>query len=132
LSVYLDTSALYALLDRDDKNHAAAAETWKSLSARNEDLVTTNYVLLETFALLQNRLGLPAVRVMHQNFSPLLRILWIGEEMHGVAVAALVTAGKRKLSLVDCVSFEAMRSAGVTEAFAFDRHFAEQGFEVVS
>ncbi len=131
MSVYLDTSALYALLDRDDKNHAAAAETWKSLSARNEDLVTSNYVLLEAFALLQNRLGLTAVRILQQNFSPLLRILWIGEETHGLAVASLLTARRRKLSLVDCVSFEAMRRSGVAGAFTFDRHFAEQGFEVV-
>ncbi|MGH9367032.1 MAG: type II toxin-antitoxin system VapC family toxin [Thermoanaerobaculia bacterium] len=129
--MFLDTSALYALLDRDDKNHAAAAKTWKSLSARDEDLVTTNYVLLEAFALVQNRLGLAAVRVLQQSFSTLLRILWIGEETHSPAVAALLTAGKRKLSLVDCVSFEAMRSSGVIEAFTFDRHFAEQGFEVL-
>lgn len=55
----------------------------------------------------------------------------MGEENHGVAVTALLTAGKRQLSLVDCSSFEAMRRLGITSAFAFDRHFAEQGFEQV-
>lgn len=127
----MDTSALFALFDADDRQHGRAARTWRSLSDQDEDLVTTNYVLVETFALFQNRLGLGAVKTLQQSFVPLLRILWMGEENHGAAVTALLTAGKRQLSLVDCSSFEAMRRLGITSAFAFDRHFAEQGFEQV-
>ncbi len=127
----MDTSALFALFDADDRQHGRAARTWRSLSDQDEDLVTTNYVLVETFALFQNRLGLGAVKALQQSFVPLLRILWMGEENHGAAVTALLTAGKRQLSLVDCSSFEAMRRLGITSAFAFDRHFAEQGFEQV-
>jgi predicted nucleic acid-binding protein len=131
LSVLLDTSALFAVFDDDDQKHGRAAKTWRSLSDREEDLVTTNYVLVEMFALFQNRLGLEAVRALQQNFVPLLRILWIGEENHEAAVTALLTAGRKKLSLVDCVSFEVMRRSGLTRAFAFDRHFAEQGFQQI-
>jgi predicted nucleic acid-binding protein len=29
------------------------------------------------------------------------------------------------------VSFEVMRRSGLTQAFAFDRHFAEQGFQQI-
>jgi predicted nucleic acid-binding protein len=47
---------------------------------------------------------------------------------HQAGLAALLTAGSRPLSLVDCVSFETMRTIGLHVAFAFDRHFAEQGF----
>jgi predicted nucleic acid-binding protein len=36
------------------------------------------------------------------------------------------------LSLVDCASFESMRQAGLRQAFAFDVHFEERGFEVLS
>ncbi|MDP2857839.1 MAG: VapC toxin family PIN domain ribonuclease, partial [Bacillota bacterium] len=43
--------------------------------------------------------------------------------------AALLTAGRRNLSLVDCVSFDVMRRLGMEKAFAFDAHFAEQGFQ---
>jgi predicted nucleic acid-binding protein len=131
LSTFVDTSALFALLDGDDENHERAARTWQSLSDRDEDLLTTNYVLVETFALFQNRLGLEAVRNLQEIFVPLFRVFWITEDVHAVAAAILLTAGKRRLSLVDCASFEAMRRSGVTRAFAFDRHFAEQGFERV-
>jgi len=131
LSTFVDTSALFALLDGDDENHERAARTWQTLSDRDEDLLTTNYVLVETFALFQNRLGLEAVRNLQEIFVPLIGVFWITEDVHAVATAILLTAGKRRLSLVDCASFEAMRRSGVTRAFAFDRHFAEQGFERV-
>jgi predicted nucleic acid-binding protein len=45
------------------------------------------------------------------------------------ALVSLLAAGRKKLSLVDCVSFGIMREAGIRKAFAFDRHFTEQGFE---
>lgn len=48
------------------------------------------------------------------------------------AVGAMLTASRRRLSLVDCTSFEAMRHKKITKAFAFDQHFVEQGFEIVS
>lgn len=40
-------------------------------------------------------------------------------------------ATKRPLSLVDAVSFVAMRQANVSEAFAFDPHLAQEGFALV-
>lgn len=45
-------------------------------------------------------------------------------------VAAVLTAGRKRLSLVDCVSFTVMRELGVRRALTLDGHFAEQGFEV--
>jgi predicted nucleic acid-binding protein len=59
---------------------------------------------------------------------PLLQIVWVDAELHARGTAALLAAGRRRLSLVDCVSFEVMRSAGIDTAFAIDRHFVEQGF----
>ena len=82
-----------------------------------------------TFALVQSRLGLDAVRSLQQDVVPALRVLWVDAELHAAAATALLTAARRRLSLVDCVSFEAMRREGVRRAFAFDRHFAELGFE---
>jgi predicted nucleic acid-binding protein len=35
------------------------------------------------------------------------------------------------LSLVDCASFEVMRLHGIRKAFAFDKHFREQGYELI-
>jgi predicted nucleic acid-binding protein len=35
------------------------------------------------------------------------------------------------MSLVDCASFEVMRSRSIGAAFAFDAHFEENGFRLV-
>ncbi|MGE3842819.1 MAG: hypothetical protein AB7I50_14680 [Vicinamibacterales bacterium] len=40
--------------------------------------------------------------------------------------------GKSHLSLVDAVSFVAMLRAGLSHAFAFDRHFEHEGFSIVA
>ena len=126
---FVDTSALYALLDRDDENHQAAGSTWRTLLEENALLVTSNYTLVETFALVQHRLGVDAVRALQESVVPLLTTEWITKAQHESALAALLAAGRRKLSLVDCVNFGVMREGGLRKAFAFDPHFVEQGFE---
>jgi uncharacterized protein len=126
--VFVDTSALYAVLDRDDENHARAAKIWERLLTSTTPLFTHNYVLVETAALAQHRLGLLALRAFHDSMVPVLRVEWIREPQHQTAVEMTITTGRRKLSLVDCVSFAIMREHGVSEAFCFDSHFAEQGF----
>jgi predicted nucleic acid-binding protein len=131
VTTFVDTSALLAVLDASDGNHPRARSAWEDLLARDEPMVSTNYILVETFALAQHRLGLPAVRALQEDVIPLLRIVWIDGESHARSVAALLTAGRRQLSLVDCASFETMRQLGLSAAFAFDRHFAELGFACV-
>lgn len=129
MTVFTDTSGIYALLDASDMNHAAAAQTWAVLLRNDFGLITTNYVVLETIALLQNRLGIQAVRVFQESILPLLRVEWILEQTHAAGFEALLAAGRRKLGLVDCVSFQVMRMNGVRSAFSYDVHFEEQGFE---
>lgn len=129
MTVFVDTSALYAVLDRDDSNHRAAREAWERLLRDAAVLLTSNYVLVETSALVQHRLGVAALRAFHQDVAPVLRLEWITESQHRAAVEAVLAAGRKRLSLVDCVSFQLMREHGVRTAFCFDKHFGEQGFE---
>jgi predicted nucleic acid-binding protein len=62
---------------------------------------------------------------------PLANIEWVNAETHKSGLSALLAATRRKLSLVDCVSFEIMRTLGIKTVFAFDPHFAEQGFQCI-
>jgi len=128
MSVYVDTSALYAVLDADDNNHTAARENWIKLLERGEQLVCSNYVLVECFALVQHRLGLAAVQALQEDVVPVLSVAWVDESLHTAGISALLTARRARLSLVDCTSFELMRRLGLRTAFTFDRHFHEQGF----
>lgn len=129
MTIFVDTSALYAGLNQNDPNYHVARARWASLLEGDEVLVTSNYVLLETSALVGRRMGLPALRELQTNFVPALGVTWVDAALHQQAVAALLTAGRRDLSLVDCVSFEIMRRLGLQTAFAFDTHFTQQGFD---
>lgn len=129
MSVLVDTSALYALLDRDDPSHGIATTHFTALRDRGP-LVTHNYVVVETTAVLQRRSGMTAVQRLVDLMSP-IRIVWIDETIHRAAMAALLAAPRRRVSLVDRVSFEVMRDLGITEAFAFDPDFAAEGFATI-
>ena len=130
MTCFVDTSAFFAVLDADDLNHGSAKAEWESLLADSRTiLVTTSYVLVETLALLQHRLGLEAVRVFDEDIYPLLRVDWVDADRHRSGMSGILGALRRSLSLVDCVSFDTMRGLGVRAAFTFDPHFAEQGFD---
>jgi predicted nucleic acid-binding protein len=127
--IFIDTSAFLAILDADDDFHAEAKAAWKEIVSSGALLFTSNYVLVEAFALVQHRLGLKAIKVFHEDMVPLLSIRWTDAAIHAAATSAVLAAGRKKLSLVDCVSFEVMRYSAIKYAFTFDRHFKEQGFE---
>jgi predicted nucleic acid-binding protein len=131
MSVFVDTSALYALLDRDDGNHPKAAAAWSELLEASDALVTSNYVVVETTALTQDRLGMEAVAALVRDVLPVIGVEWVTERDHGEAVAALLAAGRRHVSLVDTVSFVLMRRLGAETVFAFDAHFANEGFRTI-
>ncbi len=128
--IFVDTSALLALLDRDDEFHARAVAAIRRLGA-DDALLTHEYVLVETTSLAQRRLGLEAVRRFVDDLLPLIEIAWVDEQLHAEAREALLAAGRRTVSLVDWVSFLVMRRHGVRRAFTFDQDFAVEGFEVV-
>lgn len=130
-AVFADTSGLLALLNSKDENHARARRAFTTLRARQASLVSTSFVLVETYALVGRRLGLDAVRTFRADFAPLLEVVWVDEELNNAGLDLWLERRKRLLSLVDAVSFVTMRQRGVAEAFAFDPHFEQEGFSLV-
>ena len=131
MTVLVDTSAFLAVLDQGDANHPAAKARWIEMLNRGDELISHNYILVETSAVVLRKLGLEAIRVLERDVVPVLRLVWVTRELHEAAAGAHLVAGRRTLSLVDCVSFEVMRRTGVQTAFAFDRHFREYEYETV-
>jgi predicted nucleic acid-binding protein len=125
---FADTSALYALLDAGDGSHAKARRAFARLREREALLVTTSYVLVETCALVSRRLGLAALRTFREDLAPLLEVVWVDAAIHEAALDLLFERRKGSLSVVDAASFVVMRREGLDEAFAFDRHFEDEGF----
>ena len=129
--VFVDTSALYALLVEGDDNHQWALGAAPSLRSSGASLVTSSFVVLETVTLLQSRIGVAAVRVFHRDVLPLLGVVLVDEGQLHRALAALLASSHRRVSLTDWSSFTIMRERGIGRVFAFDEDFARQGFELV-
>ena len=125
--IFVDTSAIYALADSRDANHERALELAGRASAERETLVVHNYVVVEAAALLQRRLGLE-VTTRFLRDAGRFKIHWVTEDDHASAVELHARAGRRRLSLVDCVSFIVMRRLGIVSALAFDADFQMEGF----
>lgn len=90
------------------------------------DLCTSNYVVVETCALVRNRLGDAAMRHFLADLLPLAAVIWVDQKTHAAAVAAVLAYGKNGPSLVDCSSFELMRENQISRGLAYDRHFLRQ------
>lgn len=131
MSVFVDTSAIYAGLAGRDEFHAQAVESWSELTGSGATLVTHSLVEIETITLLQARLGVSAVIALGRTLLPKLRVIEIDRDARRSALAEIAVDERRALSIVDRVSFATMRQRGITRAFAFDRHFAEAGFELI-
>jgi len=131
MKVFIDTSAFYALLDASDANHSRSADIWKNLLEQKFQLFTSNYVIVETIAILQNRFGLDAVRSFVNEILPPVEISWIIPRDHFGALSLILSAGRRRLSLVDAAGFETMLRLGIKNCFAFDPNFERQGFTSV-
>ena len=130
MNTFVDTSGFYAVLDADDDCHQAAKRLWMDLLEKENRLHTSNYVLVETFALLQHRLGMESIRVFTADILPIMDVFWVDEGVHRSAHHAFLISDRRQLSLVDCISFEVMRRLQLEDVFCFDSHFTEQGFHM--
>lgn len=136
MSLFVDTSAFYATLDRSDRWNARA----KELLVRAEPLLTTDHVLFETWRLARDRSGYTAaerfwgslrrgvVTIEHVTPTDLDTAWRIGEAF-----------ADQQFSMVDRTSFAVMERLGIHRAVAFDDDFAvyrfgprrERAFEVL-
>lgn len=127
MRMFVDTSALYAVLDEDDPHHAEAASLLPTL-LEVADLVTHNYIHLESQLLVRRRLGMVAAAALVDRLLPSMRTVWVDEGTHRAAVEAW-RAGGGRVSLVDHVSFIVMRTLEIDRAFAYDSDFESHGFQ---
>ena len=125
-TVFADTSGLYAALDKRDPFHAEALELFRRAETQGWRLVTSSYVVHETWALVQSRLGWEALDELLDTLLPACEVVFVGRELHEAALARCRRERLRELSLTDCVSFELMKQLGLAEAIARDRHFERE------
>lgn len=127
--VLVDTSAVFALLDRSDANHVAARDTLERLKKRRAEPLLTNFLVAESHALVLSRLGADLARRW------LLGNVWsverVTEEDESRATAILGRYTDKSFSYTEATSFAVMERLGIKAAFAFDPHFHQYGFQML-
>jgi predicted nucleic acid-binding protein len=126
VTVFVDTSALFALLDRHDLRHREAVSIVAALGTGRR-LVTTSYVAIESIALTDRRLGPAASLMLVDDVLSAIDIVWVDASLHAAGLAEY-RRSPGQASLVDHVSFELMRREGIEEALAFDHDFEARGY----
>lgn len=133
MKVFVDTSAIVALLWASDSNHLAAKTAWKKLLARRAAFVTTDLVVAESVALARSRAGFDIAReVWTSLMSEAFDVVWMDEELLADAKRIFEKYADHELSLCDCASAATMRRRKIRLAFAFDRDFETLGFELAT
>ena len=132
MSVFADTSGLYALLFGSEDGHADLVRAFRNVLSSDRPLRITSCVLVETIALLQSRIGLEPVRDFDEHVIPLLSVEWGSQDLHRRGARRLSMENRRRPSVVDCVSFEFMRQQGIRDVLGLDRHFEEAGYRLLA
>ena len=124
-SVLWDSSAILALLDADDADHARAVSVARQIAAEARPSVITNYIEVEAHALLVRKLGRAIARQwLLTGGLPVLRVL-PAEEQHAKEI--LARHSDKDWTLCDAISFALLDARHVTKAFTFDHHFQQYG-----
>lgn len=127
----MDTGAFGAIVNPRDAQHLQARAVAEGLQRRSIRLVTSNFVLAETHALVLARAGqrtaLRVIALIEQS-SELVRIERDDEHR---AKQLLTRYDDKAFSYTDATSFVVMERLGIVEAFTFDRHFAQYGLTVL-
>ena len=128
--IFVDTSAWYALLDKNDANHYAAVKFYDSLV---HPLVTSNYIADEVISLARIRLGYKVAVEIGQKLwdESIANLIHVMPEDEKKAWEIFVKYRDKTFSFTDCSSFALMERIGITEVFAFDEHFTQYGSFVV-
>ena len=129
MTIFVDTSGILALVDRDDRLHRATVDAFGL--GRAEQLATHSYVVVETLAVSRRRFGPAVTAGLIDRVLPALDVTLVDATLHADAVRAFRDAIESSVSLVDRTSFAFMRREGISRAIAIDADFRTAGFETL-
>lgn len=127
---FVDTSGWKALVDAGEKSHERVRREFERCRSERIGLVTTDYVLTETFTLLRLRCSHDiAVQFGEMCFaSQATKVVPITADLFRRAWTVFERYADKAFSFVDCTSFVAMEHRKLREAIALDAHFSQYGF----
>lgn len=131
MRIFVDTSAWLALEDQSDQFHSQAVKTSDFLKQKHTLWITSEYVFLETVTLIRFRVSHQAATLFGEALlkSRLVEIVEIDELLRQKSWQLFKQYSDKEFSFVDCSSFALMQDRHLTQAFTFDHHFDQMGFE---
>ena len=128
--IFVDTSAWFALVNEDDINHDLAVEWFRNNPL---PLFTTNHIFAETLTLIRMRLGHTQALAFGNMLldSGSLQFYWTTPDEEKAAWQFFQKYSDKDFSFIDCISFSVMKGQRFKEAFAFDKHFIQAGFNAI-
>ena len=121
MSIFVDSSAWYAAAHRGDRNNSRA----KRLLATDEQLVTSDHVLVETWRLIHHAISARAAEIFWDGLRSGVATI---EQTTSADLEAAWAIGERfpdqNFSLVDRTSFALMERLGISRVISFDKDFA--------
>ena len=129
---FVDTSFFKAYIDINDDFHPQALQIFQKLKQTKAQLITSNYILDETFTVIRSKCGLETAK----QFKEILEQSDLNLKITRVIVTDEVNAWNfflndwSKLSFTDCVSFATMKRLNIKTALTFDNHFKRAGFKI--
>jgi predicted nucleic acid-binding protein len=122
-TIFVDTSAIYALSDKGDQCHQLATQFFASLSPHIQ-LVISDFVLLESWMLIDRRVGRhPALTFYNDALTGVFDIIKIRRANLLAASRIMEKYADQDFSLADCTSFNLMEYLHINRVFTFDSHF---------
>jgi predicted nucleic acid-binding protein len=128
-TVFVDSSAFGALLNRTDALNMNATRILQGLRRDGRRLLTTNFIVAESHALILSRTNYAtATRFLIEFDRTGFLLERITPEDEEAAKAIIVRYDDKLFSFVDATSFAIMERLGIAEAFTFDSDFQQYGF----
>lgn len=131
--IFVDTSAFLAIENRRDAHHARALQIRDACLNRRETLISSDYVLDESYTIIRLRAGHSVAVAFGEAIrrSVVLRIEPVTPDVLDHAWRIFKRFGDHEFSFTDCASFALMESLHLSTAFTFDTHFREYGRFIV-
>ena len=128
--VFVDTSALYALFNGNDRDHDSAKACMQDLIKNQSSLIISNFVLDEIYTLLLTRTNREIALTIIETLIDEWVIERISSEDEERAFRILKTSQDKSYSYTDATSFALIERLSIPFAFSFDKHFSQYGLIV--
>lgn len=131
--VFVDTGPWIALMDPHDQWREPALRIMNRLKAEKRLLITSNLVLMEAYSGLVGRIERSAIAKLRMavKTSNSIKVERVDAFLEDLAWQIFMQYSDKTIGMVDCTSFALMEQLHLSQAFTFDRHFIQVGFQTL-